>query len=384
MEQLSYDPLLTQEEIQPFRLFKPLQSPEHGTAMVLEPHKGQAVLVRPGEEVPDARFGTYKRMSLIDTGEHRLAFQVTLVSRDPSFGFRATVTLSCRVIDPVGVVQRGIRDMAPTLKGPLKRMLRDVSGRFDISEFHETERALNESVAAFTGDSAIRLRRIVVELQVDEEEITTGGRAFRDKMRAQRLDAMGRSYNLRILREEGPEALLAGMLEREGERAVLEWIRSEEVAERAELMRALDMVMGHSSEDREPFDSAEIERDIVHRLIEDRSSRTTGSIGRVRGALGSGRSPGHRPPRELEGGTGPEEAGDRRRPRGRTIHGEFDAPVPVGPPEDEPLPPTEQEERRARRPERGDTFSDTDRAQQHRPRTSRVRGVRGDGRGNDR
>ncbi|XKK40127.1 hypothetical protein HFP72_04975 [Nocardiopsis sp. ARC36] len=113
MEQFSYDPVLRQEEIQPFRLFKPIQPPEHGTAMVLEPQRGDALLVRPGEPVPDARFGVYQRMSLVDTTEHRLAFAVTLVSRDPSFGFRAAVTLSCRVADPVAVVQRGIRDMAP-------------------------------------------------------------------------------------------------------------------------------------------------------------------------------------------------------------------------------------------------------------------------------
>lgn len=375
MEQFSYDPVLKQEEIQTFRLFTPLRPPEHGTAMVLEPHRGEAVPIRPGEVVPEARFGAYQRMSLIDTAEHRLAFSVTLVSRDPAFGFRAWVTLSCRVVDPVAVVERGIRDMAPTLKGPLRAMLRDVSRRYDIAQFHETEQALNEAVGSFHGDSAIRLRRLAVELQLDEDEITTGGRAYRDKLREQRLDSMGRAHNLRLLREEGTEALIAGMLEKEGDRAVLEWIRSEDAAERGELMRALEVVMGHNEGEREPFDTAEIERTIVDRLVEGRSP-TSGGLGRVRGIPGGGT--GRDRPRELE------EASSE--PRGRTVRAEFTDTTPPGPPEDEPLPddgPSEPaapakdtrptrprgQERKSRRKEDG---SDSG------PRVGRVRGVRRD------
>ncbi|WP_433700783.1 SPFH domain-containing protein [Nocardiopsis sp. CA-288880] len=374
MEQFSYDPVLRQEEIQPFRLFKPIQPPEHGTAMVLEPQRGDALLVRPGEPVPDARFGVYQRMSLVDTTEHRLAFAVTLVSRDPSFGFRAAVTLSCRVADPVAVVQRGIRDMAPTLRGPLRGMLREVSRRYDISEFHEGEQALNEAVGSFHGDSAIRLRRIVVELQLDEDEITTGGRAYRDKLREQRLDSMGRSYNLRLLREEGPEALIAGMLEKEGDRAVLEWIRSEETADRAELMRALEVVMEHNEGEREPFDTAEIERTIVDRLVDSRS-RTTGGIGRVRGTRGGAALPEPVRPRELGGAPDEPE---------RTVRAEFEGPAPSGPPEDEPLPaagtPPEEEPPARPRGPGGSPRAGTDRGD-GRPRTSRVRGLRPEGGG---
>lgn len=375
MEQFSYDPVLRQEEIQTFRLFTPLRPPESGTAMVLEPHRGTSVLVRPGEEVPEARFGAYQRMFLVDTSEHRLGFSVTLVSRDPGFGFRAAVGLSCRVIDPVAVVERGIRDMASTLRGPLRRMLRSVSSRYDISQFHETEQALNDAVSSFPGDSAIRLRRIVIELQVDEEEITTGGRAYRDKLREQRLDSMGRAYNLRLLREEGPEALIAGMLEKEGDRAVLEWIRSEEVSERAELMRALDVVMSRNEGEREPFDTAEIERMIVDRLV-DGGSRSTGGLGRVKGVRTGGG------PRELE--EAPPE------PRGRTVRAEF---ADVGPPEDEPLPGSGHTEPEVDTAPKRDERPFRSRVQERRPRPSgggigprgsRVRGVRRDGDGGPR
>ncbi|GAB3698342.1 hypothetical protein [Nocardiopsis oceani] len=373
MEQISYDPVLGQEEIQPFRLFKPIQPPEHGTAMVLEPLRGSAVPVRPGEAVPDARFGAYQRMSLVDTTEHRLAFAVALVSRDPAFGFRAGVSLSCRVIDPVAVVERGIRDMAPTLKGPMHGMLRSVSRRYDIGEFHECEQALNEALSSFHGDSAIALRRIVVELQLDEEELTTGGRAYRDKLRQQRLDFMSRSHNLKLLREEGPEALIAGMLEREGDRAVLEWIRSEESADRAELMRALEVVMGHNEGEREPFDTAEIERTIVDRLVDSRS-RTAGGIGRVRGTIGSGDAPEPRSAKAIESF---EEPAGHTIPARKTEGADFIAEPPSEPPEDEPLPApggVEGKPRtsapppaRAERPSSGGSGS---------PRASRVRGVR--------
>ncbi|WP_159942051.1 MULTISPECIES: hypothetical protein [unclassified Nocardiopsis] len=383
MEQFSYDPVITQEEIATFRLFTPLRPPEHGTALVLEPHRGEPVLVRPGEAVPEARFGAYQRMSLVDTAEHRLALAVTLISRDPGFGFRAWVTLSCRVTDPVAVVERGIRDMAPTLRGPLRAMLRGVSRRYDISQFHETEQALNEAVASFHGDSAIRLRRLAVELQVDEEEITTGGRAYRDRLREQRLDSMGRAYHLRLLREEGTEALIAGMLEREGDRAVLEWIRSEEASERAELMRALDVVMSRNEGEREPFDTAEIERSIVDRLVEG-GSRTTGGIGRVRG-VSTGDADRSRP-RELE------EAPRGSGARGRTVRAEFTDTPPPGPPEDEPLPRTGAVGRGTAEPDT-DPRPAAPRGRERRPRpsgggarssgVSRVRGVRRDPDGGD-
>ncbi|MFF8767762.1 hypothetical protein ACF07Q_24870 [Nocardiopsis dassonvillei] len=383
MEQFSYDPVLRQEEIQTFRLFTPLRPPEHGTAMVLEPHHGDALLIRPGEAVPEARFGAYQRMFLVDTAEHRLGFLVTLVSRDPGFGFRAGVTLSCRVVDPVAVVERGIRDMASTLRGPLRRLLRNVSSSYDISQFHETEQALNEAVASFHGDSAIRLRRVVVELQLDEEEITTGGRAYRDKLREQRLDSMGRAYNLRLLREEGPEALIAGMLEREGDRAVLEWIRSEEASERAELMRALEVVMSRNEGEREPFDTAEIERTIVDRLV-DGGSRTIGGIGRVRGVSGGGRA-GRDRARELEGpSSGTPE---------HTVRAEFADTYPEGPPEDEPLPAVGRTEPAAAAVPVEDPRSARPRRQEGRSRStgsdagsrgSRVRGVRRDGDGGHR
>lgn len=376
MEQFSYDPILGHEEIQPFRLFKPLRPPEYGTAMVLEPHRGDAVVVRPGEEVPEARFGAYQRMSLVDTTEHRLAFGVTLVSRDPAFGFRAAVTLSCRVSDPTAIISRGIRDMTPALKGPMRGMLRSVSRRYDIAEFHECERALNEAVDTFHGDSAIRLRRAVVELQLDEDEITTGGRAYRDRLRQQRLDSMSRSYNLRMLREEGPEALLAGMLEKEGERSVLEWIRAEETADRAELMRALEVVMGHNEGEREPFDTADIERTIVDRLVDSRS-RTTGRFGRVRGTIASAEEGVPDPHRALDGRFDePTERAATVRPA-RADHSS--ARVPSEPPADEPLPtpgrtedapdpsPSLPLKTRGRKPK----------SENHpRPRSGRVRGVR--------
>ncbi|MER5772405.1 hypothetical protein [Streptomyces sp. NPDC001985] len=339
MNELTYDPVLDRQPLPKWRLGSPLKPPEPGRALVLVRESGGPLTIRSGEEVPSARFGAYQSVFTVDLTEHRLLLDIEpLLSRDPTFSFRSRVDLVCRVADPAEVVRRGIRDMSGALYGHLRRMLREVSREYDIAEFHEAETALNATLRDFTGDSAIRLRNIGVELLVDEEEIAASGRSFRDVVRETRLDGMRRDRHLRVLREEGEAGLVAEIMEREGPRAALAWVEQRKADERNARLAAAELVLKRGDADREPFEQAELERAVVEDVLGDGGGLFgdggDGSRrGRLRGALASGGRDRDRD-REPDRDRGPEETGERSPLRGEVV-----PPRDTAPPDDEPLPP---------------------------------------------
>jgi hypothetical protein len=284
--QPTYDPIIESLTLPRFRIFSPLRPPKPGTALVLVPYEGPAVTIRHGEVIPAARTGTYHHMFTVDVSEHWLALYLPLLSKDAGFAFRSRIGLICRVAEPAEVVARGIRDVSGALYDHMKRMLREISREYDIGEFHEAERALNTYVRTFTGDSAIRLRNVHVELLVDEDEVVTSGREFRKIKRETRLGTMRRDRHLASLDERGVEAIIAEIMEREGPRAALELIASMDSTERAELVKALDTVLKHSDAHREPYDLIDAERAVVDRIVGG-SAAPFGGIrsGRLRGTL---------------------------------------------------------------------------------------------------
>ncbi|TDB86953.1 hypothetical protein E1264_16245 [Actinomadura sp. KC216] len=263
----TYDPVLEQRPIPLIRVFNPLRAPAPGTALVLVPHEGHATTIRHGEPVPDARYGVHQYSVLVDLAEHRLAFEMPLVSRDPGFVFRGRVVVGCRVGEPAVVVERGIRDVGATLYDPIRHMLRPVARRFDISAFHEAEETLNQRLASFPGDSALRLRGSTVELLLDDDEIVKAARDYRDVRRRNRLEGMRRDEHLEWMNRHGVEGLLAEIMERDGPRAVLDWINRAEADERRELLDTLSKLFSRTGVDREPFDHIEAEREVVNRII---------------------------------------------------------------------------------------------------------------------
>ncbi|MFC9295657.1 hypothetical protein ACFTWH_15130 [Streptomyces sp. NPDC057011] len=351
MTELTYDPVLDRQPVPRWRLMNPLRPPAPGRALVLVPDSGAALTILPGEEIPAARFGSYQSVYTVDLAEHRLILDIPLLSRDATFSFRSRVDLVCRVANPAEVVRRGIRDMSGALYGHLRKMLREVAREYDVAEFHQAERALNASVSTFTGDSAVLLRGVHVELLVDEDEIATSGREFRDVVRETRLDGMRRRRHLELMRDEGVEGIIAEIMEREGPHAALAWIEKGQAEQREARLQTLRMVLERGDADREPFEQAELERAVIDGILGG-EDETFGGVrrGRLRGALASGRDP--RP-----SGPGPE--GDAGRPSsavgpsghtspaatprasgGMPLRGEVVTPGSTVPPEDEPVPST--------------------------------------------
>lgn len=351
MKELTYDPVLDRQPVPRWRLINPLRPPAPGRALVLVPDSGAALTILPGKEIPAARFGSYQSVYTVDLAEHRLILDIPLLSRDATFSFRSRVDLVCRVADPAEVVGRGIRDMSGALYGHLRKILREVAREYDIAEFHQAERALNASVGGFTGDSAVLLRGLHVELLVDEDEIATSGREFRDVVRETRLDEMRRRRHLELMRDEGVEGLIAEIMEREGPRAALAWIEKGEAEQREARLQALRMVLERGDADREPFEQTELERAVIDGILGG-DDRPFGGVrrGRLRGALSSGRDPlpsvpgseGEAdPPSSTAGRSGRTSRAATPRVPGRTpIRGEVVTPGSTAPPEDEPVPPT--------------------------------------------
>ncbi|MFE2559256.1 hypothetical protein ACFXGT_25150 [Streptomyces sp. NPDC059352] len=293
MEQQTYDPVLSSEELPKWRLTKPVRPPEPGRALVLVRDSGPSLTIRSGEEIPSSRFGSYHRMFTVDMTEHRLVLDIPLLSRDHTFSFRSRVDLVCRVADPAQVVSRGIRDMSGALFGYLRKTLREVSREYDIAEFHDAERALNSAVAGFTGDDAIRLRNVQVELLVDEDEIAASGREFRDVVRETRLSGMRRGRHLDMIREEGLDGLIAEIMEKEGPRAALTWIEKNEAEKREVRREIMRMVLDRGDSDREPFEQAELERTVLEEVLREGDGLFDGAArrGRLRGSLARATDP---------------------------------------------------------------------------------------------
>ncbi|ANP53698.1 hypothetical protein J2Z21_008023 [Streptomyces griseochromogenes] len=294
MEEQTYDPVLSSDDVPKWRLVNPLRPPAPGRALVLVRDSGPSLTIRSGEEIPSSRFGAYRTVFTIDMTEHRLILDIPLLSRDPTFSFRSRVDLVCRVAAPAEVVARGIRDMSGALYGYLRKTLRSVARDYDIAEFHEAEMALNAALAGFSGDDAVRLRNIQIELLVDEDEIAASGREFRDVVRETRLEGMRRKRHRDMIREEGIDGLIAGIMEKEGPRAALAWIEKRE-AEKHEIRReVMRMVLERGDADREPFEQAELERAVLEEVLRDGDGlfETATRRGRLRGTLARALEPG--------------------------------------------------------------------------------------------
>ncbi|MQY05860.1 hypothetical protein [Actinomadura macrotermitis] len=368
MEQLTYDPILDEREISRVRVFKPLRAPRPQEAMVLEPGTGALRAFRHGEPIPGARLTDYRRMYLVDIAEHRLTLDFTLLSRDHTIAFNARADLLCQIADPAKVVERGIRDVSGALYGPLKRMLQDVSRHYDALAFHEAQQALNQEMRYFSGDSAIRLREIVIELLIDADEAAASGREFRDRAREQRLDDMRSDHRLERLRRDGVEGLIADIAETEGASAALDRIQAIEQNERNELVTAWDSLLRNSAEPLEPHQIAEAQQRLLDRYTEGSSAPFGGTRPRLRGSLAPEIGPAAAPPPlpPPVRATPVEARADTPSEETAASHGA--AATPLEPPEDEPpggapyaaAPPPDTD---------GGNGAD-------RPRTSRVRGFR--------
>src|SRR3954471_15756659 len=111
----TYNPIQETVELSRFRFGSPPKAPQLGTALVFERDLGEPIVVWPGQRVPDARTGNYRRLYRIDVATRGLALTVTAPSLDAAFPFTVTVRCTCKVIDPLEIARDGIHDMTASL-----------------------------------------------------------------------------------------------------------------------------------------------------------------------------------------------------------------------------------------------------------------------------
>jgi hypothetical protein len=160
-----------------------------GTALVLERAVGEPVVVRPGDRVPDARIGNYRRLYRVDIANRGLAFAVSAPSSDPTFPFIVRISFACQVTDPVVIARDGVRDMTAALAPSLTTVVRDAAARFDVLQPAAAQAAITHLLNSAYPTSGVRLDGFAVTVDAaDTAEIVTARREIR--VQEMRRDAM--------------------------------------------------------------------------------------------------------------------------------------------------------------------------------------------------
>ncbi|HYS42166.1 MAG TPA: hypothetical protein VEO01_41630 [Pseudonocardiaceae bacterium] len=174
----TYDPILEITELR--RVRTSLRSPEMGTALVLERATGNPVVVWPGERVPDARTGNYRRMFRVDTANRALSFTERVPSSHSAFPFSVTVGFACQVVGPVVIAWDRVRDMTAALRPSLTSIVRGVAARFDILDAASTEAMMTTQLMSAPPMDAVRLSGFAVSVDaLNAAEIVTAQRELR-------------------------------------------------------------------------------------------------------------------------------------------------------------------------------------------------------------
>jgi len=185
----TYDPILETVELRRVRVAAPLRAPAMGTALVLERAVGEPLIVAPGDRVPEARLGNYRRMHRVDTANRALSFTANVPSVDPAFPFTVTVTLGCQVVDPVVVARDSIRDMTAALRPSITAAVRSAAARHDALDPPGAEASIKATLDGHRSPTGLRLTGFSVTVETaDTAEIVTAKRETR--VLEMRRDAM--------------------------------------------------------------------------------------------------------------------------------------------------------------------------------------------------
>lgn len=248
---ITYNPIIEVTEPKRVRVATPIQAPRPGTALVLDPAVGNLVVIEPGDRVPDARFGKYHRVFVVDTSSYGLMFEVELPSQDASFSFRAKVNFTCAVTDAAAIAVNGVRDMTASLRPSLTKVLRAVAKHHDILDTANAETALNHALDRVPTTTAVRLSGFSVE--VDSSHHSEIHRLHAGI----RMDDIRRSAMRPVVKGGRDELFAQIMALNNGDPSSM---LAHEAAVKANddlnMLQALDILSDSSDARKEPFDLA--------------------------------------------------------------------------------------------------------------------------------
>ncbi|WP_409492489.1 hypothetical protein [Amycolatopsis sp. cmx-11-12] len=284
----TYDPILA--VVQPLRLRvgSPLRGPSIGTALVLERVAGEPIVVWPSQRVPGARIRHFRRIHQVDVANRGLELEVRVPSSDPAFPFSVTLRFSCRITDPVSIVENNIRDMTAALTPSLAAIVRETAARFDVMHPRAAEAEIARRLTTAHPAPAVELTQFSAGVEmVDTEEIVTDRR--RNRVGEQSRTAM------RPIANGSREELAAHMMSlHDGDpMPMLKFEANQADAATNAKLAALNILMG-KGDDIEEFNSSEISKRVLKEFYGDddmvpkRRGGVRERIGRSRESLEGG------------------------------------------------------------------------------------------------
>lgn len=253
----TFNPIV--EEFTPslVRLMDRLKSPSIDTALVLEPARGEPVLVKSGEVVPGRFVGRYRRAVLIDLKTYQLAYSDEIPSADPAFAFFAQVVLNCQVTNPVEVMRSGIRDVTTALRPHLAKEMHRVVRRFDITDQHAATEALHDHLDRVRGGGGFELSDFYVTLTSD----------YHSTNRDIRIEKVRRGAMREVVDGGHPELIAQHLLKNDNDPTAL--LAAEAEAADRDKDRMVDIVRISGEDDSDPVDGREVRRRAFGKILGD-------------------------------------------------------------------------------------------------------------------
>ena len=253
----TFNPIIEEVVPSPVRLLDRLKSPAMDTALVLEPVRGELVLVRSGELVPGRFVGRYRRAVLVDLKTYQLVYTDEMPSADPAFTFSAQVVLNCRVVDPVEVMRSGIKNVTTALRPHLAREMHKIVRRFDVADQHAANEALHDHLDLVRGGGGFELSNFHVTLT---SSILATHRDIR-------IEKVRRGAMREVVDGGHPELIAQHLLTNDNDPTSL--LAAEAEAADRDKDRMVDVLRISSEDDTDPVDSREVKRRAFGKILGD-------------------------------------------------------------------------------------------------------------------
>ena len=149
----TYNPILRQETYKP-NFFAKIPEPGINSAILLIPGDDlrQALCITAGTDIrpSDLRKKAYNRLIEIDTADHYIEIELTLLTRDNVSSFILTAGMTARVTDPAVFLEEGITNAAERAEKELKQIFEELADEFEPEELREFREAARNEISHFT------------------------------------------------------------------------------------------------------------------------------------------------------------------------------------------------------------------------------------------
>lgn len=169
----TYNPVI-RDEAYKTTLFARIPVPRPNSVIVLTAGSdvGRSLCIRTGADVKpsELRKSDYNRLTEIDTGEHYIEIEMSLLSKDNVFSFIVDTSMTAAVSDPVLFLEEGIRDAAARIEAEMKPVLQELAEEYEIEDVRDFRDAVRNEMTHFAlAKCGITLRGCAVNVRGDDQ-----------------------------------------------------------------------------------------------------------------------------------------------------------------------------------------------------------------------